>query len=268
MLEIFGYDFMIRAFQAGLITAVVAPSIGMFLVMRRYSFMADTLAHVSLAGVAVAALTGTQPIFTAMALSVGAAACTEALRRNGRVLGESALSLFLSGGLALSAVLLSVSRSGANLSAILFGSITTVTSTDLVIVASLGAVVMIVIAALFKELFATSFDEDLALVSGLPARALNLTLLVLAAVTVSTSMRIVGVLMVGALMVIPVIAAMQWQRGFRQTWAIAVLISILSVIGGLTISFYVGLASGGTIVLVSIGFFFIGALTRSLGSRG
>lgn len=262
MLEILSYDFMIRAFQAGLVTAVVAPTIGMFLVMRRYSFMADTLAHVSLAGVSIAALTGTQPIFAAMALSIAAAGCTEALRRDGRVLGESALSLFLSGGLALSAVLLSISRSGSNLSAILFGSITTVTHDDLKIVLALGVLVVAVITILYKDLFASSFDEDLALVSGLPARLLNLVLLVLAAITVSTSMRIVGVLMVGALMVIPVIAAMQWQRGFRQTWGIAVLIALLSVVIGLVISFYAGLASGGTIVLVSIGFFFLGALRR------
>lgn len=264
MLEIFAYDFMIRAFAAGLITAVVAPTIGMFLVMRRYSFMADTLAHVSLAGVSIAALTGTQPIFTAMALSVAAAGCTEALRRNGKVLGESALSLFLSGGLALSAVLLSLSRSGSNLSAILFGSITTVTAFDVRVILGVGIVVIAVIVLLFKDLFAASFDEDLALVSGLPARGLNLVLLVLAAVTVSTSMRIVGVLMVGALMVIPVIAAMQWRRGFRQTWGISVLIALLSVVIGLTLSYYAGLASGGTIVLVSIGFFFLGALRRAM----
>ncbi len=186
------------------------------------------------------------------------------MRRNGKVLGESALSLFLSGGLALSAVLLSLSRSGNNLSAILFGSITTVTAFDVRVILAVGMGVIAIILLLFKDLFATSFDEDLALVSGLPARGLNLVLLVLAAVTVSTSMRIVGVLMVGALMVIPVIAAMQWQRGFRQTWGIAVLIALLSVVIGLTLSYYVGLASGGTIVLVSIAFFFLGALRRAM----
>jgi zinc transport system permease protein len=262
MLEIFSYDFMLRAFAAGIVTAIVAPSIGIFLVMRRYSFMADTLAHVSLAGVGLAALLGLQPIATAMLLAIGAAAAAERMRRNGKVLGESALALLLSGGLALSAVLLSLSKGSANLSAILFGSITTVTATDLWIIIPLGIAVLAVILVLFRHLFAASFDEELALASGIPARAVNAVLLLAAAITVSVSMRIVGVLLVGALMVIPVIAAQQLRQGFRRTWIISVGISLFSTVAGLLVSYYAGLASGGTIVLMTIACFAVGAITR------
>lgn len=264
MLEIFAYDFMLRAFAAGIITALVAPTIGIFLVMRRYSFMADTLAHVSLAGVGVAALTGWNAILTATVLAVGAAGTTEALRRDGRVLGESALSLFLSGGLALSAVLLTLSSGGQNLSAILFGSITTVSAEDLALIVPLGIAVLLVLLVLFKDLFASAFDEDLAAVGGLPARGLNFVLLVLAAVTVSVSMRVVGVLLVGALMVIPVIAAQQWGMGFRKTWMLAVLFALFSVVGGLLLSYEAGIASGGTIVLIAISLFGLSFVKRGL----
>jgi zinc transport system permease protein len=262
MLEIFTYDFMLRAFAAGIVTALVAPSIGIFLVMRRYSFMADTLSHVSLAGVSLAALTGFQPIVMALILSAGAAIGAEKLRRNGKILGESALSLLLSGGLALSAVLLSLSPKSVSLSSILFGSITTVTTQDLWLIIPLGGVVLLVIGVLFRQLFLSSFDEELALASGIPARGINAILLLAAAVTVSVSMRVVGVLLVGALMVIPVIAAQQWRQGFVRTWLIAVAISLFSTVAGLILSYEVGLASGGTIVLLTIACFVAGALTH------
>jgi zinc transport system permease protein len=257
MLEILQFDFMQRAFVAGLLMAIIAPTIGMFLVMRRYSFMADTLAHVSLAGVALAVLLGLHPILTALVLSVGAAISSEVLRRNGRVVGEGVLVLFLSGGLALSAVLLSLTGGGIGVQSILFGSILTVTAEDIGIITVLGVAVIVVVGGLFKELFISTFDEELALVSGVPARSMNMILLILAAITVAVSMRIVGVLLVGALMVVPVLAAMQWQKSFKATWLIAIFVALLSVLIGLIVSYGFGLASGGTIVLMAIGLFLI-----------
>jgi len=263
MFSIFAYDFMIRAFIAGIATAVIAPTIGIFLVTRRYSFMADTLAHVSLAGVAIGYLTGLKPILTAIAASTLAALSVEQLRSQKKVLGESALALFLSGGLALAAVLLSASKGmNINLSSILFGSIATVSPSDVWWILGLGVVVLLTIFVLFKELYTISFDEELAEASGLRVRLINRILIVLAAVTVALSMRIVGVLLVGALMVIPVIAAMQWQRGFAQTLFLAIAFSLFSVITGLFASYYLGFASGGTIVLIAIGIFLVSALIK------
>ncbi len=257
-LSVFQYDFMIRAFAAGIVTAVIAPMMGVFLVTRRYSFMADTLAHVSLAGVAVGFLAGIQPIITAIIASVLTALSVEKLRSKRKVLGESSLALFLSGGLALAAVLLSVSKGrNINIGSVLFGSIATVDTSDVLIISTLGIVVFASVILLYKELAAVSFDEELAEASGIPVVRINRYFIVLAAVTVALSMRIVGVLLIGALMVIPSIAAMQLARSFRQTLIFAVGISLFSVISGLYLSYYLDLSSGGTIVLVAIAVFLV-----------
>jgi len=258
MFEIFQYDFLLRAFAAGIIIAVIAPMIGIFLVVRRYSLLADTLAHVSLAGAAVGILTKNQPALTAMLFSVLSAFGIERLSGAKKIFGESALALFLWGGLAGAVVIIGLAKGfNVNLFGYLFGSITTVSAGDLYLVAILGAVILFITSACYKEFFFISFDEELAEVSGVNTRALNLTLLIMAAVTVSLSMRIVGVLLIGALMVIPVITAMQFNRSFRQTLFLSVFISLLSVIAGLFLSYYLDLASGGTIVLTALTIFLI-----------
>lgn len=263
MLDIFHYDFMIRAFVAGFAIAIIAPMVGIFLVTRRYSFMADTLAHVSFAGVAAAFLLGFQPIITALVLSIGTALSVEKLRSSGKVLGESGLAIFLSGGLALASVLISASRGiNLNLSSVLFGSIATVTTLDMQLILGLGVAVLLTIFLIYRQLFAISLDEELATVSGFPVTRLNQILVVLAAIIVSLSMRIVGVLLVGALMVIPVIAAMQYRKSFFNTLLISITISLFSVISGLFASFYLGWASGGTITLIAIGVFLFSALVN------
>lgn len=262
-LSIFQYEFMVLAFIAGIVTAVVAPTMGIFLVTRRYSFMADTLAHVSLAGVAVGFLTGTQPIITAMIVSSIAAIWVETIRRKKRVLGESALSMFLSGGLALAAVLLSASQGlNVNLHSVLFGSIATVNRADVIIISFLGIAVLAIIAFLWKELTCIAFDEELAETGGVQIKIINYVFVVLTAVTVSVSMRIVGILLIGALMVIPVTAAMQLDRSFRTTLWYAIGLSLLAVVTGLFIAYYVGFSSGGTIVLLSMSFFFLTGLRK------
>jgi zinc transport system permease protein len=261
MLEIFQYKFMIRAFLAGMVIAVIAPLIGAFLVVRRYSILADTLAHVSLAGVAVGMLTKTHPVAAAVFLSALSAFGIERLRESKKVYGESALALFLWGSLAVAVVVISLAGGfNVGLFGFLFGSIATVAPVDLYFVAGLGALVLLLVLSFYKELFFVSFDEELAKVNGINARAINIVIIMLAAVTVSLSMRIVGVLLIGALMVIPVITAMQLSRGFRQTLIISVIISLASVVSGLFLSYYLNLASGGTIVLITLAFFILSLL--------
>lgn len=258
MLEIFQYDFMVRAFGAGVAIGIIAPLIGMFLVVRRYSLMADTLAHVSFAGVAIGLLFQINPIISAIGLSVLASFGIEALHNRHRIFGESILALFLSGSLALAVVIISLAKGfNANLLSYLFGSITTVSTTDLWVTIGLAVVVFVAIVSLYKELFFASFDGELAVASGLPVKALNLAVVVLAAIAVALSIRIVGVLLIGALMVIPVISAMQFGRGFRTTLFISVALSLFSVVAGLFASYYFNVASGGAIVLVALAVFLI-----------
>lgn len=258
MFEIFQFDFMIRAFAAGIAIAVIAPLIGIFLVVRRYSLMADTLAHVSLAGVAIGLLAGLNPILTAIGASIVASIGIERLRTTKKIMGESVLALFLSGSLAVAVILLSLAQGfNANLFSYLFGSISTVNAGDLTLILGTTVVIAVVIFLFYKEFFFLSFDVDLARASGVPTKALALLLSILAAVVVSLSIRIVGVLLIGALMVIPVVAAMQFGRGFRDTIFLSVGFSLLSVITGLFISYYWSIASGGAIVIVALGVFLL-----------
>src|SRR6185369_9090974 len=158
MLDIFQYSFVIRGLEAGIIVAIIAPLIGIFLVLRRYSLIADTLAHVSLAGIALGLLFGINPIFTALGATVISSLGIERLRTTKRIYGESALALFLSGSLALAVVLLSISHGfNTNLFSYLFGSIVTVTSTDVITIAILGAVVVTTLILFYKELVYITF---------------------------------------------------------------------------------------------------------------
>lgn len=253
MFEIFQYDFMVRAFIAGIMLSVIAPVIGTFLVVRRYSLLADTLAHVSLFGVAVGLMTRLNPLITAVIASVVAATGMERIRLSKRVSAESVLALFLSGSLAAAVVLMSATRGlNANVFQYLFGSITTVSWQDILIIAICGAVVFVTVFILYKEFFFISLDEELAMADGLSTKSLNAILLVLAAVTVALSLRVVGVLLVGALMVIPVLTAIQFGRGFRATAGFAILFSVIAVVVGLILSYYFNVASGGAIVLTAL----------------
>lgn len=258
MLDIFQYSFMVRAFEAGIAIGVIAPLIGMFLVVRRYSLLADTLAHTSLAGVAIGLLFRINPVLSAIVLSVIASLGIEQLRASRRVFSESVLALFLSGSLAVAVVILSLAKGfNAGLFGYLFGSISTVSQTDVWVIVALAIMVFLNVVLLYKELFFVSFDEELAQASGLPVRRLNFTIVLLAAITVALSIRIVGVLLIGALMVIPVISAVQYGRGFRITLILSVAFSLISVLVGLLASYYFNLASGGAIVLVALVIFLL-----------
>jgi zinc transport system permease protein len=266
MLEIFQFNFMIYAFTAGIVIAVIAPVIGSFLVVRRYSLLADTLAHISLAGVAVGLLLKSNPVKTAILVSVLTAFALERLRKTKKIFSESALALFLWGGLATAVVIISIARGfNVDLFSFLFGSIIIVDISDLYLITGLGAVILIMITVFYKEFFLVSFDEELAEVNGINARIFNLILVILAALTVSLSMRIVGVLLIGALMVVPVITAMLFSRSFKHLLFFSVAIALASVISGLFLSYYLDLASGGTIVLIALVFFLAGLLSGKKG---
>ncbi len=253
MLDLFQYSFMIRGFEAGIIIAVIAPLIGIFLVLRRYSLIADTLSHVSLAGVAIGLFLKINPLITAIAAAVISSVAIERLRTSKKVFGESALSIFLSGSLALAIVLISLSHGfGVDLFSYLFGSITTVKQIDVYTIGIVGVLVLVTIIAFYKELLFVTVDEEAAKVSGIPTKFINILLIVLAALTVSLAIPIVGVLLIAALIVIPVVTALQLKTSFRNTIFIAEAISIFSVVSGIISSFYLNLSPGGTIVLITI----------------
>jgi zinc transport system permease protein len=222
-------------------------------VLRRYSLIADTLSHVSLAGVAIGLLTGINPLLTAIVTAVASSIAIERLRLSKRVYGESALSIFLSGSLALAIILISLANGfSVDLFNYLFGSIVTVKQSDIYIILGVGIFVFLTIIAFYKELTYITFDEEAAQVGGIPTRFINILLIVLAALTVALAIPIVGILLISALIVIPVVAALQLKKSFLSTIFYAEAISLFSVIGGIVGSFYLNLPAGGTIVLIAL----------------
>jgi zinc transport system permease protein len=257
VLDMFHYDFMVRALLAGLAIGVVAPLIGTFVVAKRYALIADSLAHVSLAGVAVGVLLGINPIIGALAVAIAAAFVMERLRADKRVTAEVALAMLLSSGLAVAVVLVGLNnRANIDLMAFLFGSITTVQASDLWIIGGLAVAVLAVVVPLYRQLAYTSFDEEQARAAGLRVALLNQTLVVLAAATVVLSLRIVGGLLIGALTVIPVAAAAQVAGSLKQTMFLAIGIGLAAVISGLFASYYLDLAAGSSIVIAALLLFF------------
>jgi zinc transport system permease protein len=256
MLELFHYDFLIRAFIAGILIAIIAPLIGIFVVLRRFSLIADTLSHISLAGVALGLLAGINPLLSGMGAAIISSLAIEKLRVSKKVYGETALALFLSGGLALAVTLVSLKKGlNANLFSYLFGSILTVRASDVWVIAFLAAVVVVTIFVLYKELVYMAFDEETAAVNGISVKKINALFIVLAAVTVALAIPIVGVLLISALMIIPVVTALQLKKSFKKTLIAAEIFSIVSVIGGLLASWYLEVSPGGAIVLVALGLF-------------
>jgi len=262
-MSIFEANFMQHAFVAGAIVGLLAPAVGFFLVQRRMSLIGDGIGHVAFAGVAAGYLFGTSPVLAALVASVAGAVGVEWLRSRHRAAGDQALALLFYTGIAAGVVLISAAgRLNANLFAFLFGSILTVTRGDLVWVALLGAAGLTTIALLFRAFVASSVDEEGAFVSGVPIGVLNVVLAALAGITIAVSMRIVGILLIAALMVLPVISASRVAWSVRSAILLAMAIGLVSAFVGLLVAYYADLAPGGAIVLVAAGSFPL-ALTTS-----
>lgn len=267
MFEIFQFDFMARALIAGLCIGVIAPAVGMFLVVRRYSHLADTLAHVSLGGAALGAAAHLPQALASFTITLAAALGIERLRQTKKLHGEAVLSLFLSGGLAFALILFSVMKgTKINLGNFLFGSIATVTTLEVSTTLAVSIAVLTIIGALYKKFFLVAFDEDLARVNGINPGTINMVFMTAAAITITVSMRAVGILLVGSLMVIPVLTALQLKKGFRATHAASIIFSLTAVIAGIFLAYYFDIPSGAAIVSVSLLMFLLILILPS-GSR-
>lgn len=258
-------EFMRLAFAAGAIVGVLAPAVGFFLVQREMSLIGDGIGHVAFAGVAVGYLLGVSPVWTALVAAVIGAVAIELLRSRREAAGDQALAVVFYTGIAGGVVVISAAGAlNANLFAYLFGSILTVTRSDLAVIATLGLGSLLVIVVLLRGLIAVALDEEGARVAGLPVAALNTLVSMLAALTIGVSMRIVGILLIAALMVLPVIAAQRVAWSVRSTMGISMLFGLGSVLAGLTISYYGNLPPGGTIVLTGTAVFLLASLAEAV----
>ncbi|MDO0927809.1 metal ABC transporter permease [Streptomyces sp. TG1A-8] len=256
-MDLLNYAFMQRALLAAVLVGITAPAIGIYLVQRRQPLMGDGIGHVAMTGVGLGFLLNASPVWMATAVSVLGSVLMELIRWYGRTRGDIALAMLFYGGMAGGVMFVNIAPGGsnANLTSYLFGSLSTVSPSDVTAITVLAAFVVAVTLGLRRQLFAVSQDEEFARVTGLPVRALNLLTAVTAAVTVTVAMRVVGLILVSALMVVPVAAAQQLTRSFAATLAIAVALGVTVAVGGTATSFYQDVPPGATIVLLAIAAF-------------
>lgn len=253
MPEIFQYAFMQKALIVGLLVGILCPAIGLFLVLRRLSMVGDTLAHVSLAGVLLGLLWNISPLPFALFLSGLVSFLMERLRMIYKNYAELSLAIIMSAGLGLAVILTGIANtSDAGLAGLLFGSILTLTNQDILIIGFLALLSLLLLFFYYREFFFLTFDEEGARLAGVPVERLNYVLLFLAAMVIALGLKIVGALLISSLLVVPVAAALLLSRGFTKTLLWSVAFGISSVLIGLTASFYLDLAPGGTIILTSV----------------
>ncbi|MEV0149184.1 MULTISPECIES: metal ABC transporter permease [unclassified Nonomuraea] len=258
MIELLQTDFFRLALIAALLVGLCAPAVGTFIVQRRLALLGDGIGHVALTGVALGFLTHAEPVLTAVVVSVAGAVAIELVRARGRTSGDVALALLFYGGIAGGVMLMGIAPGGSNakLTSYLFGAIASVTPLDIWVIGALAVAVIAVVVIFGRELFVLCQDEEMARANGLPVRFLSLLIAVTAALTVVIAMRVVGLLLVSALMVIPVATSQQLTRGFRSTMALAMVIGVVAAVGGLLAS---SLSSrvppGAAIVLLALGGF-------------
>lgn len=269
-----GDPLMQRALLAALLVGLAAPVIGTYLVQRRLSLLGDGIGHVALTGVALGWLVGNAmnlaphdllAVPGAIVTAIIGAVVIELVRERGRTSGDVALALLFYGGIAGGVLLISIAGgTNANLMAYLFGSISTVSTADLWLTVILTSVILVVGVGLRTALFAVCHDEEFARAAGLPVRVLNITIAVIAALTVTVSMRVVGLLLVSALMIVPVAVAQLVASSFRHTMALAMGIGVAVCVTGLSITYWQDLSPGATIVVLAIGVYTVVALARPL----
>ncbi|MET9698372.1 metal ABC transporter permease [Streptomyces sp. NPDC006529] len=264
-MDLLDYAFMQRALIAAALVGITAPAIGTYLVQRRQAVMGDGLGHVAMTGVALGFLFQTSPVWMATLVAVLGAVTMELIRSRGRTSGDVALAMLFYGGLAGGVLIINMAPGGSTgkLLAPMFGSISAIAPEDITAMAVLSALVLAVTIGLRRQLFAVCQDEEFARVTGLPVRLLNLMIAVTAAVTVTVAMRIVGLLLVSAMMVIPVAAAQRITRGFAATLGLAIAFSLVISLSGTAATYYVDVPSGAMIVLLAIALFLVLSLVSA-----
>lgn len=251
VLEILEYGFIQRALASGVAISSICSFAGAFLVMRRLALFGDGIAHVAFGGIAAGLVAGTYPIWTALIVSVLGSLGLQKLRSSTRVSGEVAVAVTLVSGLSAGIILTSISGGfTVDLFSFLFGSIVLVSTTDMVIILSISGGVLVLLTVLYRRLLFMAFNEEMAKVSGIHITAMNYLFVGVAAIVVVTSMRLTGILLITALIVLPTITAVKFGRGFKATILISTGISSSSVVSGIFVSYALDWAPSGTVVML------------------
>ena len=254
------FDFMRYSLLSGILIGFIAPLIGAFIVVRRLSLIADALSHVTLGGISfgmyvitlLPALTFINPMWFGILFAVIGALLIEKLRTSYSNYQEIAITIIMSTGIALSAIFISLAEGfNQEIVGLLFGSISAVTISDLITILIVVVIVLFFILTFYKELFVLSFDEEYSKVIGIP-KWIQFVFIVIVAMVISASMRVVGILLVSALITLPVAITMRLTKGFKQLIIWSIIIGEISVIGGLILAFYINISPGGVIVVLLV----------------
>ena len=248
----FEFDFMRNAFMAGVVVSVLCPIIGLFIVLRRNSMIGDTLSHSSFAGVAIGLVFGVNPIISAFLFTTICAVIIEFLRGYYKKYAELAMSIVLTLSLGIAIILISTGKANANVNSYLFGSILTVSKSDLLIIATAGIICLLILRVIYNKLIYITFDEEGAKTAGINVKFINYLFTILVGATISLSIRIMGILVISSIIVVPVATSMQLKKNFNKTLTLSVLFGLVDILLGLVFSYYFNSAPGGTIALTSV----------------
>ncbi len=248
----FQYAFMRNALLVSAFISILCPCIGIFLVLRRYSMIGDTLSHASLAGIALGLLCGQSPVLGAFIFTSFCGAMIEFLRTYFKKYTDLILTIVLSLSVGIAITLISSGRLHANVDSFLFGSVLTVTKLDMVTIVILSVISVLTLIFLYNQLLYIAYDEETAKIAGVKVKLINYVFSILVASTISVSIRIVGILVLSSMIALPVATALQFGKGFRFTLVFSIFFSVLDILSGLYFSYYLNVAPGGFTALVSV----------------
>ena len=254
ILEALSYTFMQKALVAGIAVGIICSFMGTFLVLRRYSLFGDGIAHVAFGGISVGLFLGVFPLWTAFIVSIFGGLGLQKLRQSTKISGDSAVAVVLVSGLAVGVILVSSSGGfSVDLFSFLFGSILLISNEDTIMILAISAGIIATLTLLQKQFLHLTFNEEQAKLGGLRTTLLNYAFVVLASITVVTSMRLVGILLISALIVVPNITAMMFGKGFKKTVFISMSIAVISVVSGILVSHSFNVTQSVTIVMIAVG---------------
>lgn len=265
----FQYDFIQRALIAGIAISFITPIIGLLLILRRQSLLADTLSHISLAGVALGVLLGTNPTITTLIVVIFASIAIEYLRISYRNYSEISVALMMATGMAVALVLMSFSPDSSNfkIDQYLFGSIILITEQEVWMLVILAIIILVLYIIFRRPLYVLSFDEATAHTSGLPVRFMSITFSIITGVAISIMMPIIGALLISALIVIPSATAIKISKSFTQTILIGIVINLIGIFSGITLSFYYDTPPGASITLCFVFIFILVSILNRIFSK-
>jgi zinc transport system permease protein len=263
LLHFFSYAFVQKAYLAGTFIAVLCAMLGLFLVLRKLSLIGDGLAHVSFGAIALGLFFGFYPFYVAIPVVLIGSYFILRLTERAKIYGDAAIGIVSSVGIASGVILASMSKGfNVDLFSYLFGNILAISTQEVYLSLGLSIVVLLIILLLYNDLLSVTFDEEFARLTGVKTDRINLVLTFLTAITVVLAIKVVGIMLVSALLILPAVTALQLARGFKAAMLISVMDAIFSVLCGITLSFFLDIPAGATIVLINAVFFAIALLYK------